>query len=64
MPDHVEKGCTGDEDAFDAHALEVVEAGGETLDVATKAELGLAVVMFPEVLENLVVGGVAVGELV
>jgi hypothetical protein len=64
LPEHVEEGGTGHEDDLDAHAFKVVELGLETLEIATGPKLGLPPVPLVGRLEEVVVGGVAVGELV
>ena len=64
MPDHVDEYGPGEVDANYTHALDVVEFCGETLEIATEAELRFSPVPLVHGVEELVVGGVAVCELV
>ena len=64
LPNHVEEYGAGDVDALYAHALDVVEFCDETAEIAAKAELCFSPVPLVHGVEILVVGRVAVCELV
>lgn len=64
MPDHVEKGGARDEDDSDAHGLEIVETMNEADWVTTIAELSFAIVRLEGGTKEVIVGRVAVSELV
>jgi mitogen-activated protein kinase kinase kinase len=64
LPHHVDEYGSGEVEADYAHALDVVELCGEAFEIATEAELGLSPVPLVHGVEELVVGGVAVRELV
>lgn len=64
LPDHVDEYGAGKVDALYAHALDVVELGGETFEITTVAELSFSPVPLEHGIKELVIGGVAVCELV
>lgn len=64
LPQHIDERGAGDEYALDTHALEVVKLGEQTTEIATKAQLSLPPIPLIDGPEVIVVGRVAIGELV
>lgn len=64
LPQHIEERRARHEDDPDAHAMQVIQSGYQSLEVATKAQLGFSDIVFIHGLEEVIVAGIAVGELV
>jgi hypothetical protein len=64
LPEHVEKGRSGNKNDLYAHALEIVETRYETFEIPAIAKLSLAVVVLKLGTEIVIIGGIAVCKFV